>query len=244
VAIFHGGILWRLGRLDQIEDASAPALRLASDQGMDSAFKTAQVRGNLVEALVELGATEAAAGWVEPVTKGTASLSTTWDYASRARIEMLRGNLDEAQRRYEEIDQLPASTLAFQADTATEQAELELWRCEAGAAFDRVESLLSRLAAAGNPIATPSCSFSGFAGAPILPNRLAAAATPRPSERPCLRLPGCPSCARSSHRTRSRPARFDCPRPPTRVHGRQNLAACTARPTRQCGVWPQPSGTA
>lgn len=149
VAIFHAGILYNLGRLDEIERASAPALRMASDQGMGSAFKTAQVRGNLVEALFELGATEAAARWVEPLTQGTASLSATFDYASRARVEMLRGNLGEAKRRSDEIDQLPASTLAFQAGTGTEQAELELWRGEADAALERAESLLARLAEAG-----------------------------------------------------------------------------------------------
>jgi hypothetical protein len=56
---------------------------------------------------------------------------------------MLRGNLDESQRRWDEIEQLPASTLAFQAGSVLARSELDLWRAEAATAFERIESMLS-----------------------------------------------------------------------------------------------------
>jgi DNA-binding CsgD family transcriptional regulator len=149
VAIFHSNILDSLCRLSDIEAALSPALRMASAYGMDQSFKVALVRGNLVCALLDLGATDAAARWIEPVTQDSAGLSTWFDYANLADIEMLRGNLDESLRRWDEIEQVPASTLAFQASGAWARAELDLWRDEAATAFERIELMLSRLAAAG-----------------------------------------------------------------------------------------------
>jgi hypothetical protein len=121
-AMVHTSILFDLGRLTEVERAAAPALKIASEYGMDQLFRVAIIRWNVFDALVELGSITAAARLIDPVSQEKVSLSNRFDYDARATLEMLRGNLVEAKERWIEIRGLRPAWLGFQARTGVREA--------------------------------------------------------------------------------------------------------------------------
>ena len=151
LAIFHTSILFDLGRLADVEDAGARALRMTTERGMDQYFRVAQVRGYVFDALTELGFIDRAAGLIEPVSQGEVDLTSRLDHAARATVEMLNGHLDQARRRWAQIDALPAPPLAFRVDAGLRESELHLWLGEPAAAYKLAHLLLVETAAAAPP---------------------------------------------------------------------------------------------
>lgn len=148
LAIFHAGVLYSLGRLDEIPAATVPALRMAAEYGVEQSFKVGMVRSNATEALFEIGAIDSAAGLIEPFSQDRPTMSTWLAYADRAHLEALRGNLDESRRRWIQLEKLPAA-LTFQAGNVVWIAELHLWRDDPVSALQCAEPVLGQLAAAG-----------------------------------------------------------------------------------------------
>jgi DNA-binding CsgD family transcriptional regulator len=149
LAIVHTSILGSLNRLPEVSKAAALALRTAVERGMEQSFLAAMLRDNVCTALIVLGLVDGAAQLIEPLTQGVPGLSNSLDYEIRALIETLRGNLDDAQQRWAQIEELPATALAFRRDSGIRHAELDLWRGAPRVAFDRAHTLLVQSASAG-----------------------------------------------------------------------------------------------
>jgi DNA-binding CsgD family transcriptional regulator len=148
LATVHTDILLNVGRLAEVEAAAASALQMAAAFGTDQSFHAAMLRANMFEALTERGSIDAAARLIDPVSQGTVSVTTRFDYEDRATLEMLRGNLDGAQKRQAELGRLPLGALSFQESFCIQESELQLWRGAPGVAFEQSHALLVRSAAA------------------------------------------------------------------------------------------------
>ena len=68
---------------------------------------------------------------------GKVDVGNHLDYEARATMEMLRGNLDDAQQRWAELHRLPPRPLAFQVKGEPQEVELHLWRAAPVIAFRR-----------------------------------------------------------------------------------------------------------
>lgn len=144
IAIFHTSILAELGRLDEVEAAVMPALQRASTYGLDEFETVAIARANLSEVLIELGSIDAAMRLIEPVTNRPAVFRLGSDFETRATLEMLNGNLNEARDRWADVRRLPPKSLAYQVGSAITEAELDLWTSRPADAYQRCATLLHR----------------------------------------------------------------------------------------------------
>lgn len=162
LAMCHTYTLGCLGRLAEIEAAGAPALQLAHACGTDQSLIVTMLRSNVFEALIELGSIDDATVLIEPLSDGRPGVSTRLDYESRAMVEMLRGDLQQAHRRWLEIHALPPTPLAFQIDSWLRECELPLWRGEPQVALKRTIALLDATAQASQEGLTGS--LAPFAG--------------------------------------------------------------------------------
>jgi DNA-binding CsgD family transcriptional regulator/tetratricopeptide (TPR) repeat protein len=161
VATLHTDILLKLGRLTEVEAAGAPAIQIAEAYGI-RAPTAAILRANVSAALTELGEVDTAMAWIEPVSDGTPDASTGPLYECRAMLEMLRGQLNEADQRWADLDCLPQAPLGFQVEGACEEAEGRLWMGAHGVAFEHLHALLVRVARANQgTLAGELLTFAG-----------------------------------------------------------------------------------
>ena len=154
VAILHTSILCETGREPEVETVAAPALRIAAERGMAHSALTALLRWNLFETLVDLGQVEAAARLIDPVSQDEPGVSARDDYQARAYLEMLRGNIADARRRWTELHALPLHPLAWRAETFPWEAETLLWHGNAGTAAAESLALLSEILEATDGVLT------------------------------------------------------------------------------------------
>jgi DNA-binding CsgD family transcriptional regulator len=162
LAMAHTDMLLKLGRLTEVEAAGASALQIARLYGIEQSPWAAVVRGGVCEALTELGAIATAADWIDPVSGHQPNTSTRVIYESRATLEMLRGNLDDAQQRWVDLRRLPPGPRGFQVVRGPPEGELQLWRGSPEVAFDHAHALLVRIAEANHgTLAGELLTFSG-----------------------------------------------------------------------------------
>jgi DNA-binding CsgD family transcriptional regulator len=145
VGIHHADILLKLGRLSDVVATGASPLRKAAEYGMDRSFRTALVRANVAQALVELGDRDAAAALVDSLTEAGPDPVTRIDYSGRAVVEMLRGNLDESRRRAAQLRALPQMAVGFQVENDAWESELLLWCGEPELAYEQTQTLLKQV---------------------------------------------------------------------------------------------------
>jgi DNA-binding CsgD family transcriptional regulator len=150
LAILHTTILFSLNRLTEVQAAAAPALRAATDRGIEQSFLVAMLRWNVASTLMVLGLVEPVRELIEPLTQALPRQSNQLDYETRALVEMLRGNMHDAQQRWAQIDQLPAAPLTFRRDLSADRAEFHLWSGAPRLAFDRAHALLAQSASVGH----------------------------------------------------------------------------------------------
>jgi DNA-binding CsgD family transcriptional regulator len=146
LALSHTDMLLKLGRLAEVEAAAAPTLQIAMEYGIERFDEAAALRGNVCEALTELGAIDTAARWIDPVSGEAPDSDNGSVYESRAILEMLRGNLDGAHQRWIDLNFLPPASLGFQVENAPGEVELQLWSGSPEVAFDHAHALLVRVA--------------------------------------------------------------------------------------------------
>lgn len=126
--MMHTDMLMRAGRLIEVEAAVPLA-----------------VRDNVCSALIEIGAVDAAGGWADPVSGGEPDPSARPIYEERAKLEMLRGNLEEAHQRWAQLRRLPPFTLAHHVESDLSEIELQLWMRSPELAYDHAHALLTQV---------------------------------------------------------------------------------------------------
>ncbi len=161
LAVLHTDMLLKLGRLTEVEPAAVETLELATTYGVQS-FHAALLRANVFEALAELGAIDAAAEWIDPVTGERPDPSARFVYLCRANLEMVRGNLDGAHQRWADLRRLPPVALGLHIEDEPSEVELQLWSRSAEIAFDHAYALLVRVAHANRgALSGPLLTFVG-----------------------------------------------------------------------------------
>jgi DNA-binding CsgD family transcriptional regulator len=145
VAIMHTAILCDCGLEHEVEAVAAPALQIAADRGMAHSYLPALLRGNSFESMVDVGRVDAAARLIDPVSQDEPGVSARVDYEARAYLEMLRGNIGDARRRWTELHALAPQPLAWRAGAFRWEAETSLWDGDADAAANESLALLSEI---------------------------------------------------------------------------------------------------
>jgi DNA-binding CsgD family transcriptional regulator len=136
------GILLAMGRLEEVLPA-AEGLGFTWAATAQEDQKTTIVRTNVFEALTELGDVQGAAAVIDPVTEGTPQPGTWYAYAARAKLEMLRGHLNESDERWDALPRMadPSVDVEFE----PWRLELTLWRRQPQRALSQGLDILKSL---------------------------------------------------------------------------------------------------
>jgi hypothetical protein len=162
LAVVHTDILLKLDRFSEVEAAGPAALQTAVAYGIEQSEWTAALRGNVCEALTELGAIDTAANWIDPVSGERPDPTSRFVYQRRANLEMLRGNLDDAHQRWVDLNDLPPEPLGEQVEDSPAEAELHLWRGSPDVTYQQTHALLVRVAEANHgTLGGPLLTFAG-----------------------------------------------------------------------------------
>ena len=143
LAVIETEILFSLGRLGELEESAAPALKTVTGYGADKSLGAAVLRANVVAALIELGSVNTAGRLIDPVTRGPVYQVTRLDYGARANVETLRGNLDAAERQWAEIRGTAADMAGLAIENCLLDADLHLWLRNPQTALEQAEAVLA-----------------------------------------------------------------------------------------------------
>jgi DNA-binding CsgD family transcriptional regulator len=136
--------LLRVGRLVAATDVGLRGVHAAQRGGLDSSFSAVVALGIAVEGLLGRGLTAEAAALITPRTTGPIDLNKWPLHQHRAEIDLLRGEVEAAAQRLQQID-LPAG-LDFAGEFGQCVAEVALWADRPEEALDEVQRVLERLA--------------------------------------------------------------------------------------------------
>ncbi|WP_432877408.1 helix-turn-helix transcriptional regulator [Kribbella sp. CA-245084] len=133
-------------KTQKLEEASRVALRhldAIRRGGRADSFGACLLAGNAAEALIGVGRIVDAAALLEPRTSGSPTQDRWILDLERAHLDMLRGGVQAAERRIQQIRALPiGGSVEFNRDIAQYAAELELWRKRPAEAVREVETAL------------------------------------------------------------------------------------------------------
>jgi DNA-binding CsgD family transcriptional regulator len=158
IAVVETDVLLRLGQVTQVEDAGGAAIALAESFGMNQSWLVGLIILNVAQALIELGRTTAVQTMVPP-TPAVPDAGTQFIYMVRAEVEALSGNLDEAQRRWNDLHELPSLPLAFETGVQIFEGELQLWQGDPRTTMDRSHDLLVEVSNADKGRVSGSLAF-------------------------------------------------------------------------------------
>jgi DNA-binding CsgD family transcriptional regulator len=136
-------------KTQKLDDASRVALR-----HLDTVRRSGRARGwaasvlaaNAAEALLGLGRIAEAAAVLEPRTSGPAARDQWVLDLERAHLDLLRGDMEAAERRIRQIQKLPITGDVENVRAVAQiAAEIELWRERPADALHHVEEALKRL---------------------------------------------------------------------------------------------------
>jgi DNA-binding CsgD family transcriptional regulator/tetratricopeptide (TPR) repeat protein len=136
--------LMRVGRLEAATDVGLRGVHAAQRGGLDSSFSAVVALGIAVEGLLGRGLTAEAAALITPRTTGPIDLNKWPLHQHRAEIDLLRGEVEAAAQRLQQID-LPAG-LDFAGEFGQCVAEVALWADRPEEALGEVQRVLERLA--------------------------------------------------------------------------------------------------
>lgn len=125
-ATFHTDLLLRFGLLEQaVTAANEAGLRDWTTQGRGEALGITTLRWNAFDALTRLGRTQDASQVIDPVSTGTVIRDNWLVHLASATLEMLRGDLTEARRRWRALDAIDYRD--YDLEAPSRRAEFHLW---------------------------------------------------------------------------------------------------------------------
>jgi DNA-binding CsgD family transcriptional regulator/tetratricopeptide (TPR) repeat protein len=143
LAICETVALFNLGKLEEATRVGLHGIEDARQAGLGSNFLATVLLANAFELLHVRGRTAEAAALIDPHTMGPLDRDNALLYECRAVVDLLRGEVDAAAQRLQQID-LPAS-LDFAREHAQLIAEVALWAGRPQEGLDEVQRLLGRL---------------------------------------------------------------------------------------------------
>jgi len=121
--------LLKLGRFQDAYDTALRGGEAARHGGLDEYWNAAIVFTNAGEALIHQGRTAEAAELIDPLTAGPPDRDHWLLYLYRAELDMLRGDIEAALRRQQQVSELAGNVSNFDwsREAAQRIAELQLW---------------------------------------------------------------------------------------------------------------------
>jgi DNA-binding CsgD family transcriptional regulator/tetratricopeptide (TPR) repeat protein len=129
------------GRTEAALDAGLAGLRTARLLGLQDSLPAVTLTANACAVLVETGQTATAGGLLDPLTSGPPDLHRVYLHLCRVEIDMLRGELDAAWRRLQQVQAMTADQVGgFRGEDYAPRlaADLALWAGRPGEALAEV----------------------------------------------------------------------------------------------------------
>jgi DNA-binding CsgD family transcriptional regulator len=129
LAVHECDALLRVGKFERVTEVARRGLQAARESGREASFDAAILANNAAEALLAQGRTADAGALIDPLTTGPPDRDHWAAHECRVEIDLLRGNLDAATRRRQQIN--AATGRIGDIERARESlqlaAELALW---------------------------------------------------------------------------------------------------------------------
>jgi DNA-binding CsgD family transcriptional regulator len=156
LAINESDALLKLARFEGAAETASRGLDAARQAGLASWDMATILAANASEALLALGRTGEAAALIDPLTAGPPDRAHWLVHEARAEVDLLRGDIGAALRRWQLISAFPAmiSRVDFTYESAQRAAEAWLW---AGRPDDALQETRQALAEFKVPDLTILC---------------------------------------------------------------------------------------
>ena len=138
LAINESDALLKTGEFQRAADVAQRSLLYASQTGRHTGFPATELAANAAESLLALGRTAQAATLIDPLTSGRADPDRHLVHTSRAEIDMLRGDIEAATRRLQQVAAFTrgVGSIVVASEGARLAAELALWARQPGDALE------------------------------------------------------------------------------------------------------------
>jgi hypothetical protein len=138
---YHTDLLLMLGASgDEVADAADAGLASARDAGIGSFVLSTLLLCNVTEARIHEGAVGAASRLVRPHTKDEPHHATRFLHLVRAWVQVVRGDLEAAERRLDAIAAIDYQVSAQLQAVVLVRALCDLWRGAPARALDRIDT--------------------------------------------------------------------------------------------------------
>jgi DNA-binding CsgD family transcriptional regulator len=144
LATAESDALLKLARFQDAADVALRGLEPARQAGLGASWGPNVIAANASEALLAMGRTAEAAALIDPLTTGPPDRDHWAVHELRAEIDLLRGDIDAAAGRRQQIDALYAriGQVEQARESAQRAAELAAWAGRPGDALDGVRRVL------------------------------------------------------------------------------------------------------
>jgi DNA-binding CsgD family transcriptional regulator/tetratricopeptide (TPR) repeat protein len=163
LAVSESDALVTMGRFQDAADVALRGLRAVGQVGLGACFQATILAANASEALMACGRTADAAAVIDPLTAGAPDRTHWAVHVRRAEIDVLRGNIDAATRRQQQVRASFGQLGSIEMNREVAQCAAEL-ALAAGAAGDALEEARQALALLTAPDLTVSCGRLLVAG--------------------------------------------------------------------------------
>jgi ATP/maltotriose-dependent transcriptional regulator MalT len=141
LAVTESNALLKTGQFRRAAEAALQDLQFLRSTGREASFGAAVLAANAAEAMLTRGRTTEAAALIDPLTSGAPDHGRRPVYELRVDIDLLRGDIDAASRRVEQVNALTGgmASLEQNRETAQRVAEVALWARRPGDAVHEVD---------------------------------------------------------------------------------------------------------
>jgi DNA-binding CsgD family transcriptional regulator len=142
IGVYESDALLLTGKYQAAVKVALGGLEAARQSGQDASFHAAMLAANAADGLVALGRTAEAAELIDPLTSGAPVRDHWFVYHCRAVIDLLRGDLQAAARRREQIRAFHVTIVDWTRVDREQAAELALWAGRPDDALGEVQHML------------------------------------------------------------------------------------------------------
>jgi DNA-binding CsgD family transcriptional regulator len=137
LAVFESEALLKVGRLEEATRVGLRGFEDARTFGLGNSADAALCLANAVDGVLGRGRTAKAAELIDPRTAGPVDQDNWWLHEARAKLDLVRGDLDAAAHRLAQID--VGASVEFAREHAQDVAEVALWAGRSGEALEAVQ---------------------------------------------------------------------------------------------------------
>ena len=145
LAVTESDALLKLGKFQDAAEVALRGFQAAGQTGLESSFHAALLAAIAAEALLAGGRTAEAAAVIDPLTTGLPDRDHWVPHERRAEIDLLRGDIDAAVVRRQQIKACSGSigSIDNARDSAQRAADLALWAGRPGDAVEEARRVLA-----------------------------------------------------------------------------------------------------